>query len=297
MYLFCVHNSKVWFTCSTCHKIYSHRSNLRRHIKSTHLNFRIKCNMCDQEFRRKEYLDRHMKHYHTDMDTFSRIRDCIETEPGDFTESQSSCPEDKTTGGKDTQPDLSTFFTDMWPDDDEPTHRRNPAPKTCTVTTMTMHSRTQISISTQTDICDLPPIKTVTHTGCNTTPKFMRDKTTQQAPPLASKGTSPHCLFLDEPPMNNWEDDSSPPETPDMDIPSYFTEEFQLKREQQGLPRCTAYQGPMEEAVSEDPLPPYMSAEIPIWGVIPQSEPLVNFDLLEYMNNLCQNITPPQTSN
>ena len=253
--------------------------------------------MCDQEFRRKEYLDRHMKHYHTDMDTFSRIRDCIETEPGDFTESQSSCPEDKTTGGKDTQPDLSTFFTDMWPDDDEPTHRRNPAPKTCTVTTMTMHSRTQISISTQTDICDLPPIKTVTHTGCNTTPKFMRDKTTQQAPPLASKGTSPHCLFLDEPPMNNWEDDSSPPETPDMDIPSYFTEEFQLKREQQGLPRCTAYQGPMEEAVSEDPLPPYMSAEIPIWGVIPQSEPLVNFDLLEYMNNLCQNITPPQTSN
>ena len=118
-----------------------------------------------------------------------------------------------------------------------------------------------------------------------------------QAPPLASKGTSPHCLFLDEPPMNNWEDDSSPPETPDMDIPSYFTEEFQLKREQQGLPRCTAYQGPMEEAVSEDPLPPYMSAEIPIWGVIPQSEPLVNFDLLEYMNNLCQNITPPQTSN
>ena len=297
MYLFCVHNSKMWFTCSTCHKIYSHRSNLRRHIKSTHLNFRIKCNMCDQEFRRKEYLDRHMKQYHTDMDTFSRIRDCIETEPGDFTESQSSCPEDKTTGGKDTQPDLSTFFTDMWPDDDEPTHRRNPAPKTCTVTTMTMHSRTQISISTQTDICDLPPIKTVTHTGCNTTPKFMRDKTTQQAPPLASKGTSPHCLFLDEPPMNNWEDDSSPPETPDMDIPSYFTEEFQLKREQQGLPRCTAYQGPMEEAVSEDPLPPYMSAEIPIWGVIPQSEPLVNFDLLEYMNNLCQNITPPQTSN
>ena len=297
MYLFCVHNSKIWFTCSTCHKIYSHRSNLRRHIKSTHLNFRIKCNMCDQEFRRKEYLDRHMKQYHTDMDTFSRIRDCIETEPGDFTESQSSCPEDKTTGGKDTQPDLSTFFTDMWPDDDEPTHRRNPAPKTCTVTTMTMHSRTQISISTQTDICDLPPIKTVTHTGCNTTPKFMRDKTTQQAPPLASKGTSPHCLFLDEPPMNNWEDDSSPPETPDMDIPSYFTEEFQLKREQQGLPRCTAYQGPMEEAVSEDPLPPYMSAEIPIWGVIPQSEPLVNFDLLEYMNNLCQNITPPQTSN
>ena len=287
----------MWFTCSTCHKIYSHRSNLMRHIKSTHLNFRIKCNMCDQEFRRKEYLDRHMTHYHTEMDTFSRIRDCIETESRDFTENQSGCPEDRTTGGKDTQPDLSTFFTDMWPDDDEPTQRRNPAPKTCTVTTMTMHSRTQISISTQTDICDLPPIKTVTHTGCNTTPKFMRDKTTQHAPLFVSKGISPHCLFLDEPPMNNWEDDSSPPGTPDMDIPSYYTEEFQLKREQQGLPRCTAYQGPIGEAVSEDPLPPYMSAEISIWGVIPQSEPPVNFDLLEYMNNLCQNITPPQTSN
>ena len=286
----------MWFTCSTCHKIYSHRSNLRRHIKSAHLNFRIKCHLCDQEFRRKEYLDRHLTHYHTDMDTFSRIRDCIENESRDSTESQSSCPEDKTTEIKESRPDLSTFFSDMWPEDDEPSQRSIPAPKTCTVTTMTMHSRTQISISTQTDICDLPPIKTVTHTGCNTTPKFVRDKTTQHAPSLVSKGISPHCLFLDEPPINNWEDESSPPGTPYMDIPSYFTEEFQQNREQQGLPRYTAYQGPMGDPVSEDPLPPHMSAEIPSWGVIPQSEPQVDFDLLEYMNNLCQNITPPHTS-
>ena len=46
------------------------------------------------------------------------------------------------------------------------------------------------------------------------------------------------------------------PGTPDLDIPSYFTEDFQLKREEKGLPRCTAYQGPIEESVSEDPPPP-----------------------------------------
>ena len=97
--------------------------------------------------------------------------------------------------------------------------------------------------------------------------------------------------------MNNWGEDSSPPGTPDFDIPSYFTDDFQLKREEQGLPRCTAYQGPIGESVSEDPLPPHMSVEVPHWGVIPKSEPPVDFDLLDYMNNLCQNITPPHTNN
>ena len=160
-----------------------------------------------------------------------RIRDCIDNESKDIPSDQSGCPQDNTTVAKDTQPDLSDFFNNLWPEDQEST-RRDPTPKTCTVTTMTMHSRTQISISTQTDICDLPPQKTVTHTGCNTTPKFVRDKTTQHAPSLIPMGISPHCVFIDDPPMNNWEEDSSPPGTPDLDIPSYFTEDFQLKREE-----------------------------------------------------------------
>ena len=154
----------MWFTFSTCHRIYSHRSNLRRHIKSVHLNYRIKCNMCDQEFRRKEYLDRHMIHYHSDVDTFSRIRDYIDNESKDIPTDQSGCPQDNTTVVKDTQPDLSDFFNNLWPEDHESTNRRDPTQKTCTVTTMTMHSRTQISISTQTDICDLPPQKKNSHT-------------------------------------------------------------------------------------------------------------------------------------
>ena len=236
-----------------------------------------------------------MTHYHTNVDTFSRIRDCIDSESKDFPSDQSDCPEDNTVVTKNTQPDLSNFFNNLWPEDQGSrlTQRKDPSPKTCTVTTMTMHSRTQVSISTQTDICDLPAKKTVTHTGCNTTPKFVRDKITQLAPTLISKGISPHCVFLEEPPMNNWEQESSPPVTPDLDIPSYFTEDFQRKREEKGLPRYTAYQGPMEELVPEDRLPPHISTEVPQWGVIPKSESPKNFNLLEYMDSLCQNITPP----
>ena len=237
-----------------------------------------------------------MTHYHTNVDTFSWIRDCIDSESNDLPSDQSGCPDNNTTGAKDTQPDLSKFFTNLWPEEHESTQRVDPTPKTCTVTTMIMHSRTQISISTQTEICDLPPRKTVTHTGCKTTPKFVRDKTTQDVPTLNSKGISPHCVFLDEPTINNWEQDSSPPGTPDLDIPTYFTEDFQLKREEQGLPRCTAYQGPMEESVSEDPFPSHILAEVPQWGVIQKNEPPVDFNLLDYMNSLCQNITPPHTS-
>ena len=79
--------------------------------------------------------------------------------------------------------------------------------------------------------------------------------------------------------MGNWEQESSPPVTPDLDIPSYITEEFQMKREENGLPRCTVYQGPLEQSVPEDPLPPYISAEIPEWGVIQKNEQPMDFNL------------------
>ena len=106
-----------------------------------------------------------MTHFHTDVDTFSRIRDCIDNESKDIPSDQSGCPQDNTTVAKDTQPDPSDFFNNLWPEDQEST-RKDPTPKTCTVTTMTMHSRTQIS---QTDICDLPPQKQ-SHTRVATPP-------------------------------------------------------------------------------------------------------------------------------
>ena len=131
---------------------------------------------------------------------------------------------------------------------------KHPTPESCTV----------VSRCTQTDVCDLPAKKTVPHMGCNTTPKFVRDKTTQHAPTLISKGISPHCVFIDKPTTNNWEQESSPPVTPDLDIPSYFTENFQQKRdyqdtEQLGTRVIPTSQGPMEESVSEDPLPTHFS--------------------------------------
>ena len=223
------------------------------------------------------------------------IRDYIDSESKEFPSDQPGCPEDNTTATKYTQPDLSDFLDNLWPEDHRSplTQTMNPAPKHfTTVTTMTMHSMTQVSISTQTDICDFPPKKTVTHTGCNTTPKFVRDKTTQHAPTLISKGISPHCVFMDELAMGNWEQEASLPVTPDLGSPSYFTEE--MKREEKGLPRCTVYQGPLDQSVPEDPLPPHISAEIPEWGVIQKNEQPMDFNLLDYMESLCQNITPPQ---
>ena len=66
-----------------------------------------------------------------------------------------------------------------------------------------------------------------------------------------------------------------------------------MKREEKGLPRCTVYQGPLEQSVPEDLLPSHIWAEIPEWGVIQKNEQPMDFNLLDYMDSLCQNITPP----
>ena len=135
---------------------------------------------------------------------------------------------------------------------------KHPTPESCTV----------VSRCTQTDVCDLPAKKTVPHTGCNTTPKFVRDKTNQHAPTLISKGISPHCVFIDKPTMNNWEQESSPPVTPDLDIPSYFTENFQQKRDyQDALPVKVQWRNQSQRTPS-----PHISAEVPQWGVIQKSD-------------------------
>ena len=54
----------MWFLCSTCHSSFTKRANLKRHIKSVHLNVRFICDVCKSEFKRKEYLTRHMRSAH-----------------------------------------------------------------------------------------------------------------------------------------------------------------------------------------------------------------------------------------
>ena len=110
----------------------------------------IKCNKCDQEFRRKEFLDRHLTHCHIDLGTFSQIRDCVDSECRDSSSDQISYPEDNRTEDNRTA--------------------------------------NHISISIQTDICNFPPKRTVTHTGCNATPTLKRARETQLVPTMTSKG-------------------------------------------------------------------------------------------------------------
>ena len=50
--------------CSTCHSSFTKRTNLKRHIRSSHMNVKYKCNICKEEYKRKDYLPRHIKSAH-----------------------------------------------------------------------------------------------------------------------------------------------------------------------------------------------------------------------------------------
>ena len=56
--------SNLWHQCAICHKTYSHKSNLKRHIRGTHEHRTFKCAICDAPFKRKEYLVRHLRNVH-----------------------------------------------------------------------------------------------------------------------------------------------------------------------------------------------------------------------------------------
>ena len=139
----------MWFTCSTCHKTYSHRSNLRRHIKSAHLNYRISCKYCDVEFKRKGYLERHITSIHKDIDTFAQIRDCVDS-GGAFSTTRSVRKEDTPMDLADnSDSDITDFLDSLWNEASSPvTSLPKQNTRTCTVSTSTMHTRKQISIST-----------------------------------------------------------------------------------------------------------------------------------------------------
>ena len=139
---------------------------------------------------------------------------------------------------------------------------------------------------------DLPPVKKVKHTGCNTTPKIYRDRANQFGPTVTDVGVSPHCVFKNESPWSV-SPEVTKTRTPDCDIPRYFTSEYQQRREEQNLPREITFQGPLK-VTPEDPLPPHLTMDYPEWGVICQEPD--HFSLLEYMEEMCNNITPPRDS-
>ena len=70
----------MWFTCYICHKTYSMKCNLRRHINSNHMDRTFNCSYCSKCFKRNDYLKRHIFKKHHNKDVFSRIHDCISTE-------------------------------------------------------------------------------------------------------------------------------------------------------------------------------------------------------------------------
>ena len=60
-------SNNTWFTCGVCHKNYSQKSNLRRHIRSVHDKFQVQCSIYGSLFKRKDYLNRHLKLVHPDQ--------------------------------------------------------------------------------------------------------------------------------------------------------------------------------------------------------------------------------------
>ena len=73
----------MWYTCFVCHKTYSHKWNLKRHINTVHMFRAHKCHHCFKEYKRKDYLNRHLKRVHNssgNSNTFENIADCVTTE-------------------------------------------------------------------------------------------------------------------------------------------------------------------------------------------------------------------------
>ena len=61
------------FTCSVCHKVFTHKGALTRHKNNIHYTInKYSCDLCDKEFRRKYDLKRHISCMHEcQLDTTS----------------------------------------------------------------------------------------------------------------------------------------------------------------------------------------------------------------------------------
>ena len=51
--------------CDICNKLFSNKSNLRKHIKSVHEKMKFKCEICTKNFTRKDNLLSHKRNIHS----------------------------------------------------------------------------------------------------------------------------------------------------------------------------------------------------------------------------------------
>ena len=51
--------------CDICNKLFSNKSNLRKHIKNIHKKIKFKCEICDKEFSQKDNLLSHKRNIHS----------------------------------------------------------------------------------------------------------------------------------------------------------------------------------------------------------------------------------------
>ena len=208
----------MWYTCFVCHKTYSHKWNLKRHINTVHMFKVHKCHHCYKEYKRRDYLNRHLKRVHNSSqssNTFENIADCVTTEKTpDLSSSLNNINHESSEFD-----DVDSFLDSIDLQSPEASNSVSRMPPTSNNVTMTA------IVCTQTEVCSLPPIIHPVHMGTNTTPIFSKDKTTQKGQLLTDTGTSPHIEMIS--PQNHlqgWDSPiTSPLPTPYLDIPSYYT--------------------------------------------------------------------------
>ena len=240
---------------------------------------------CNKEYKRREYLNRHLKTAHkapSTTYTFGNIADCVTT---DNSPDVTPTFQPVTTPAEDSWDEVDAFLENIDFHSSE-----TPYPDSVNAST---HNSTLVStnVCTQTDMCTLPSIRKPVHIGTNTTPVICKDKAVQMAPTMIDTGNSPHILMLSpKETIQGWDSPvTSSPHTPFLDIPCYYTVEYQERRRAMDLPEAVPYQGATEE---EDPFSPYLSPEHPQWGTVTNNTTPA-FQLVDFLDSICSNITPP----
>ena len=270
----------MWYTCFVCHKTYAHKCNLKRQIDTSHMLRLHKCQYCMKEYKRREYLNRHLKTAHktsSNTSTFSNIADCVTTDNS----------QDATLGTGPVAPATDDDWDDVDTFLDKIDIYSSVAPNAVSVESpITNPVNASISVCTQTDICTLPPVRQLTHMGTNTTPIFSKDKATQEVPIMEDVGNTPH-IHMTSPkgPIQGWDS----PVTSLPHTPCYYTVQYQERRRAMDLPEAVPYQGPTDE---EDPFPPHLSPDPPQWGTVTNKN-TPPFRLMDFLDSICSNITPP----
>ena len=129
-----------------------------------------------------------------------------------------------------------------------------------------------VNQGSQTDMCSLPSMREPIHTGTNTTPIFRKDKCQQFQMDHQDMNTSSHIKMVNcSQHLQGWDSpDTSPPLTPDLDIPRYYTNAYKVRMRALNLPEEECFQGLSFTINDEDPLPPHLSEEPVRWGQTPR---------------------------